>query len=97
MMSNNIDDFISRNKQRPPANNDFASRIIIAASHIDQKTSIWNSISRIFEELKVPAPAYSFASLMLVGFVAGFMNYSVTLSPDDYVLGQLLYEYEDSL
>lgn len=77
----------------PSASDDLADRIIRAASRVEQKQNVWQWVSRMCEEFRLPLPAYSFASLLLIGFFAGFIypdteDYAAT----DTVFEQLFYE-----
>ncbi len=83
----------------PPASDGLASGIIIAASHIPQKQSIWRWISRMFEEFMLPAPAYSLASMLIVGFLMGvatYKNAEAQTAPDN-IIEQLLYQDDEEL
>jgi len=59
----------------PLVSTGLADRIILAASHVQQRQSIWSWIGRMFEEFKLPLPGYSFASLLTIGFLVGFLAY----------------------
>lgn len=87
------------NYRIPPASNDLADRIILAAAKIEQKQSIWQIIQTLFEEFKIPAPAYSFSSLLIISFVAGFITYNSDdiYNVDGQISDQILYETEDLL
>lgn len=52
-----------------------ADRIILAATHVRQRQSIWSWIDRMFEEFKLPLPSYSLTSLLAIGFLVGFLTY----------------------
>ncbi|TFH09806.1 MAG: hypothetical protein E4H07_06000 [Nitrosomonadales bacterium] len=52
-----------------------ADRIILAATHVRQRQSIWGWIDRMFEEFKLPLPGYSLTSLLAIGFLVGFLTY----------------------
>lgn len=78
----------------PPASRNLADRIIMAASLIEQKQNLWVLTGKIFKEFKLPSPAYSFASLLLVGFLAGFIIHG---TPQIYASDDILYEDEELL
>ena len=80
----------------PPASNNLAERIIDAAPHVQQKQSIWRWVDRVFEEFRLPAPVYSLTSLLIIGFLAGFITYNgkdINVAPDT-IVEQLLDEDE---
>ena len=55
-----------------------AGNIIAAARSIPQKQSLGKWINNIFAEFSLPAPAYSLASFLLVGFFVGFLSFEYT-------------------
>lgn len=55
----------------PPHDEQFARRIVAAAARLPQRETFWRRVSSVFEEFKIPAPAYSMAAIFIVGFAAG--------------------------
>lgn len=56
----------------PPPGAEMEERIIRAAARLPQRRSVWSWLRALCEEFRLPAPAYSFASLLAAGFLAGF-------------------------
>ncbi len=76
-----------------------ADRIILAATHVRQRQTIWDWISRVFEEFKLPLPSYSLTSLLAIGFLVGLLSYDyvdITNIGDAYVAsGESIYQLID--
>ncbi|MFW0778121.1 MAG: hypothetical protein ACN2B6_10450 [Rickettsiales bacterium] len=66
----------------PPVRQAFADEIISASVQITQKLSLWKYIRRMFAEFHLPAPAYSFASLVMIGCIFGFTGSSDSYAYD---------------
>ena len=63
-----------RSRRIEPARPDLAERIILRSQSIAQNPTItfmqW--LKQLFEEFRLPKPAYVLASTLLIGFVIGF-------------------------
>lgn len=71
----------------PNVRHDFANDIIMKSRRIHQKRSLWNMFKIWCEDCHIPSPQYSFASLLIMGFMIGF---SVdTIGNDDDLYTQL--------
>lgn len=69
-----------------PHDEQLARKITSAAAHMPQREALWQRLSNMFEEFKIPAPAYSMAAIMIIGFSAGlgtFGDIGASLSMED--------------
>ena len=48
-----------------------AQDIMARAARIPQREPIWQRVSNMFEEFKIPAPAYTLAAVVIIGFASG--------------------------
>lgn len=78
----------------PPARGDLEERIISAASRLPQGESVWRWIFGVFEKFWSPVPAFCLALFLVIGFLAGVVNYGGAdfYSTPDRVVEQLLDE-----
>lgn len=79
-----------------PAGGGLEEKIISAASGVQQKQTIWRWIDGVFEEFRLPAPAFCLALFLLIGFAAGIATYGDrdAYPASDSLIEQLLYEEE---
>ena len=55
----------------PPHGEQLARTITAAAARLPQREPLWQRVSNMFEEFRIPAPAYSMAAIVIIGFSAG--------------------------
>lgn len=78
--------------QVPQPSHDLADRIASAALQIEQKKPFWLLVKDIFAECHFPAPAYSLAAILLLGFAGGFMSYVGVDSEAVSIMSELYYD-----
>ncbi len=82
----------------PPHNEHLVRTITAAATRISQREPLWQRVSNMFEEFKIPAPAYSMAIIIIIGFSAGlgaFGDIGGSLFMDDTAVSAIEFLLEE--
>ena len=79
-----------------PASSGLEEKITNAAAGVRQKQTIWRWIDGVFEEFRLPAPAFCLALFLFIGFAAGVATYGDgdAYPASNSVIEQLLYGEE---
>lgn len=77
----------------PPPSSDLAERIIARAYHVPQKTpfNLLAWVRELSAELHVTRPAYTFASLLVLGFVVGISTAQTAPATSDLSFNDVRY------